>query len=329
MKANKTISLLGTILILLSLSFTAHCATVIAFGDSITAGHSSSTGGYPPKLNAILNDNGKPSSVINQGVSGEQTPTGVGRIGGVLASWPANLILIMEGVNDLRSGISVETTRHNLESMIAQSNAAGVTPILATLTPTTSSLVPDVWNPMIINLAKSTGTALADQYTAILPTWPTSNADGLHPNDTGYWTIANTWYGVIGPMISSSGEVDPGGGGDGGSSGPCFIATAAFNSPIEKHVVLLKNFRDNFLMTNSPGKLFVENYYQYSPPVADFIRQHESAKLVVRVLLYPLIGLSYFLLKLNLTVQLGIAALLAAGLAFSAMTLQRRRLSQV
>ena len=333
MKDTRALYLLGTILILLGLSFNVHGANIIAFGDSITAGHSSGSGGYPPKLNAILNDNAKPSIVINKGVSGEKTPTGVGRIGGVLASWPANLILIMEGVNDIRGGLSVETTRYNLESMINQSKASGVTPILATLTPTSvsggSTLVPQYWNPMIINLASSTGTPLADQYTAILPTWGTSNADNLHPNDTGYWTIANTWYSVIGPMISATGEVNPGGGGGGGDGGPCFIATAAFNSPMEKHVVLLKNFRDNFLLTNSPGKLFVKSYYQYSPAVADFIRQHESAKTVVRILLYPLIGISYFLLKLSLAVQLGIAALLVSGLTLSAMTLRRRRLSPV
>jgi lysophospholipase L1-like esterase len=307
----------------------SNSATIIAFGDSITAGHSSRSGGYPPKLNSLLNENNKPSIVINKGVSGEKTPEGVGRIGRVLAGTPSNLILIMEGTNDIRGGLSVETTRHNLESMINQSKAAGVTPVLATLTPSdrngSATVIPKYWNPMIKSLASGTSIPLADQYAAILPTWGSSNADGLHPNDTGYWTVARTWYGVIAPMISSTGEVNPGAGsGGGGSSGPCFIATAAFGSPVEKHVTLLKEFRDNFLLTNRPGKLFVKTYYTLSPPLADFISRHENLKLVVRILLYPLIGFSYVLLKLNLTAQLFIAVMLMGGLGFSMYFIKRR-----
>ncbi|WP_457577128.1 SGNH/GDSL hydrolase family protein [Desulfomarina sp.] len=305
----------------------SNSATIIAFGDSITAGHSSRSGGYPPKLNSLLNENNKPSIVINKGVSGEKTPEGVGRIGGVLAGTPANLILIMEGTNDIRGGLSVETTRHNLESMINQSKAAGVTPILATLTPSdrngSATVIPNYWNPMIKSLASSTSIPLADQYAAILPTWSSSNADGLHPNDTGYWTVARTWYGVIAPMISSTGEVNAGGGG-GGSSGPCFIATAAFGSPVEKHVTLLKEFRDNFLLTNTLGKLFVKTYYALSPPAAHFISQHENIRQIIRILLYPLVGLSYVLLKLNLATQLFIAFILTGGLGFSMLFLKRK-----
>ncbi len=309
----------------------SNSATIIAFGDSITAGHSSRSGGYPPKLNSLLNENNKPSIVINKGVSGEKTPAGVGRIGRVLAGTPSNLILIMEGTNDIRGGLSLETTRHNLESMINQSKAAGVTPVLATLTPSdrngSATVIPNYWNPMIKNLASSTSIPLADQYAAILPTWGSSNADGLHPNDTGYWTVARTWYGVIAPMISSTGEVNADSSGGGGSSGPCFIATAAFGSPVEKHVILLKEFRDNFLLTNAPGKLFVKTYYALSPPAAHFISQHENVKRVIRILLYPLIGLSYVLLKLNLTAQLLIAVMLAGGLGFSMLFLKRKNLT--
>lgn len=295
----------------------SNSATIIAFGDSITSGHSSRSGGYPPKLNSLLNENSKPSIVINKGLSGEKTTAGVGRINRVLASTPSNIILIMEGTNDAIYGLSVETTRYNLESMINQSKAAGVTPVLATLVPSdkngSATLIPNYWNPMIKSLASSTSVPLADQYAAILPSWGSSNADGVHPNDTGYWTVARTWYNVIAPMISSTGEVNAGGGG-GGSSGPCFIATAAFGSPVEQHVTLLKEFRDDFLLTNAPGKLFVKTYYALSPPLADFISRHENLKLVVRILLYPLIGLSYVLLKLNLTIQLFIAALIAGVL---------------
>ena len=86
--------------------------------------------------------------------------------------------------------------------------------------------------------------------------------------------------------------------GDGGGGG-CFIATAAFGSIIEPHVKLLRQFRDRFLLTNTPGKTFVRLYYDYSPPIADFISAHGSLRMIVRWSLFPLIGFSWMLLHLG------------------------------
>lgn len=293
----------------------ANGANIIAFGDSITANGSS--GSYPSKLSTLLNNNNKPSVVVNKGIGMEKTPEGLARFDSVLKSFQANFILIMEGTNDVGVGLSVETTKYNLQAMINKSKAAGVTPVLATLTPSDRAgapvLIPQVWNPMITSLASSNGVHLADQYTAILPTWSSTNVDGLHPNDAGHQIIANTWYSVISPMISSTGEVSSGSSNVTKSSsggGGCFIATAAFGNSLEKHVKLLTEFRDTFLLTNYPGQQIIKIYYKYSPPVANYIRQHESVKFAVRVLLYPFVGLSFVLLKAPLLWQLYFMALI-------------------
>ncbi len=80
----------------------------------------------------------------------------------------------------------------------------------------------------------------------------------------------------------------------GGSSGKggCFIATAAYGTPMAQEVRYLRAFRDEYLMTNAAGKQFVKFYYSVSPPIADFIREHESLRTVVRVGLTPLVALS-------------------------------------
>lgn len=314
----------------LTLAAAAEAANIAAFGDSITAGDGSNSGGYPPKLEGLLASNGKPSVVANFGHSGEQTPQGVNRFDAVLASFPTNIILIMEGTNDVQVGISVETTKFNLQTMITKAKAANVIPVLATLTPNdrvgSPTLIPATWNPMIAALASSNGIKLADHYAATAPTWGSLNDDGVHPNDSGYQVLASTWYAAIAPMISSSGTVSGGSSSDGGGGGGgCFIATAAFGSPVEKHVMLLRQFRDAFLLTNGPGRQLVDAYYRYSPPAADFIGRHEHVKLAVRVLLYPVITICYVLLKLSLPLQLALAALATTALTSLALTVRSRR----
>jgi len=68
----------------------------------------------------------------------------------------------------------------------------------------------------------------------------------------------------------------------GGEGGRCFIATAAFGSPLDPHVRVLRSFRDNYLLTNAAGRLLVGLYNGISPPVASFISRHESAKTAAR-----------------------------------------------
>jgi len=81
----------------------------------------------------------------------------------------------------------------------------------------------------------------------------------------------------------------PGSSAASGGGGGCFIATAAFGSPMAPEVALLRAFRDSCLLTNSPGRLFVEFYYWISPPIADFISRDENLRQITRIILWPLI----------------------------------------
>lgn|GEM_PF-1544667 len=75
----------------------------------------------------------------------------------------------------------------------------------------------------------------------------------------------------------------------------CFIATAAFGSKLIWPVALLRNFRDEYLMTSSLGQSLVSFYYDYSPPIAAFIAGKPVMQMMVRLLLAPLIAGVYII----------------------------------
>jgi len=88
--------------------------------------------------------------------------------------------------------------------------------------------------------------------------------------------------------------------GGGGGGGGCFIATAAYGSMMKPHVKILRDFRDNIMLDNPVGKIFVNTYYTYSPPMAAFIAKHDSLRAMVRIGLLPVVGVSWTALKIGL-----------------------------
>lgn len=88
---------------------------------------------------------------------------------------------------------------------------------------------------------------------------------------------------------ASSANSTSGVGADGGGGGGCFIATAAFGSYLDSHVIILREFRDKVLLKNDLGKLFVKFYYANSPAIAHTIEQNEVLRVATRLALTPFI----------------------------------------
>lgn len=68
---------------------------------------------------------------------------------------------------------------------------------------------------------------------------------------------------------------------------PCYVATAAYGSPVADDVQTLRNFRDEYLMPHALGRAFVDTYYAVGPHFADIIRDNEFLRFWARVGLTP------------------------------------------
>jgi hypothetical protein len=121
--------------------------------------------------------------------------------------------------------------------------------------------------------------------------------------------IAMSAIGVF--TTASSNNPSSGGGG-------CFIATAAYGTPMAEDVKVLRDFRDEYLLTNQLGQAFVDFYYTISPSIAEFIADHPSLKPIVRAGLVPAVVMSTIAVSTTAAekaVIIGLVALVSVGVA--------------
>jgi hypothetical protein len=89
-------------------------------------------------------------------------------------------------------------------------------------------------------------------------------------------------------------------------------------------VAVLREFRDQVLLSNSLGTGLVRFYYEVSPPIADFIAKHDTVRVGVRWSLLPLVAASWMALRVGLVPTLGITLALFGLIYASGMILVRR-----
>ena len=70
----------------------------------------------------------------------------------------------------------------------------------------------------------------------------------------------------------------------------CFVATAAYGSPLAAKVETLRRFRDQRLLDNPTGRLFVAAYYALSPSLANAIGSDRRLRALTRAALAPLVS---------------------------------------
>ncbi len=81
------------------------------------------------------------------------------------------------------------------------------------------------------------------------------------------------------------------------TSPKCLIATATYGSELAPEVQLLRNFRDHSIMKTQAGSNFMVAfnawYYSFSPYVANYLANHWVERIIMKGVLYPLIGILF------------------------------------
>ena len=98
----------------------------------------------------------------------------------------------------------------------------------------------------------------------------------------------------------------------------CFVATAAYGAADHPMVMLLRDFRDRYLLTWPGGRWLAKQYYTHGPAAADMIRNRPVAMWAVRCLLAPLAALTFCLVYAPLAIPfLVVISLVLTGALFS------------
>lgn len=187
-----------------------------AFGDSITYGWITPPGdvkekGYVLRLQILLKNNFVNPVVFNEGVPGEPTWEGVGRVVSAVTRNMAQYLLLMEGTNDVtQEYYSMGATAFNLRQMLLKSLQYEVFPLISTIIPrkgdrwttTAQSRTYDL-NDRIKKMAGDLKVMLVDNFESFstyppeLGGWRSLIADfpdNLHPSEKGYQWMAETWH---------------------------------------------------------------------------------------------------------------------------------------
>ena len=162
--------------------------SIIAFGDSLTAGYLlKASEAFPAQLQMALQAKGHKVQIVNAGVSGDTTAGGLARLEWTLQNG-ADAVILELGANDALRGIDPKETRTNLDKMLKMIHGKGADVLLAGMR------APGNWggdyaktfDAIFPDLAAKHGTTL---YPFFLDGVALNKAfvlsDGLHPTAAG------------------------------------------------------------------------------------------------------------------------------------------------
>lgn len=158
-------------------------ATILAFGDSLTAGTGAGeTESYPVVLSRLIG-----RKVVNAGVPGEISASGLQRLPEILERERPALLILCHGGNDLLARQGHKMIADNLRAMIRMARDQGITVLLVAVPSPDLSIKPP---PFYEEVAKETGIPVELRVMQRILGKSSLKSDHVHPNAAGYRVMA-------------------------------------------------------------------------------------------------------------------------------------------
>lgn len=177
---------------------------ILAFGDSLTAGYRLDPGdSFPAQLERSLAKDGYPVRVVNAGVSGDTTSSGLTRLNWTLAGEPngkPRLAIVALGANDALRGIDPLITRVNLKRILERFRRAKIPVLLVGMRspPNMGRAYGREFESIFPDLAHEFDAPLYPFFLEGVVARPKLNlSDGMHPNREGIQVIVTR----IAPLV--------------------------------------------------------------------------------------------------------------------------------
>lgn len=157
---------------------------VLAFGDSLTAGHGvSREQSYPSVLGTLLH-----TEVINEGISGELSEQGLARLPALLEKYKPDILVLCHGGNDILRKKDLVKTKSNLLAMVELAQKKGVYVLLVGVP--TQEIISFKTASFYYEVAQEKGLEIEDRALEKIAESDTLKSDYIHPNAQGYELMA-------------------------------------------------------------------------------------------------------------------------------------------
>ncbi|MEP2945518.1 MAG: arylesterase [Lentilitoribacter sp.] len=195
------------ILICTSVTFaTAKPLEVVAFGDSLMAGYQlDRQDAFPNRLAEALNENGLEINMTNAAVSGDTTSGGLARLDWSIPDG-TDVVILELGANDALRGLPAETTRENLDKMIARLREREITVFLMGMLapPNMGTAYEEAFNTIYPELADKYEVEYYPFFLDGVAGIPDLNlSDGIHPNPAGIAVMVEKILPVAEPFFKA------------------------------------------------------------------------------------------------------------------------------
>jgi acyl-CoA thioesterase-1 len=169
-------------------------SSIIAFGDSLTAGYGASAGeAYPSRLSTMI---GAP--VLNAGVSGDTTEAALARIDADVLARDPRIVIVGLGGNDYLRGVPISSTEANVRTIVHKIQGAGAMAVLLGFRfPSLNAN----YEKMYEGVARDERCLLVAHLLAGILTDPSLKSDEIHPNARGYQLMAERISGPVKKLI--------------------------------------------------------------------------------------------------------------------------------